>query len=107
MLSFGGMEFTDYLSRSFPLNSNFPPLIAPFWYDLNPQRGGNISYRQTNDSITLQDVHSLLSGLDDVTEFSDFYPTSLFIATWYQVEPIDGPIGVICVLLTHMQLGSF
>lgn len=88
VLTFSDVGFTGHQPRNFPFHS--PPLIAPFWYDLDPSAGGNISYRQTNDSTLLQDVHSLLLELN-VEDLMDFYPTHLFIATWYQVPAFMAP----------------
>ena len=88
VLSFGGTGFIEYTPREFPFPS--PPLIAPFWHDFNPNVGGSIFYRQTNDSAQLQLVHTMLSDLDveglDL-DLANFHPTQLFIATWYQVPP--------------------
>ena len=81
-------RFTDFFARLFPFES--PPLIAPFWDDFNPRRGGMIYYRQTNDTDQLQLFYNYSLLLkDDETEnwAADFYPTHLFIATWYQVPP--------------------
>ena len=91
MLAFGDVHFTDYQPRHFPFRS--PPLIAPFWYDLNPRAGGNISYRQTNDSTILKNVRSLLLELG-VEEVMDFSPIHIFIVTWNQVPAYNGPLEV-------------
>ena len=87
VLSFRNTRFNDYLPRPFPFES--PPLIAPFWDDFNPRRGGMIYYRQINDTDQLQHFYYNYSLLlkDGETEKDDFYPTHLFIATWYQVPP--------------------
>lgn len=67
-----------------------PPLIAPFWDDFNPRRGGNIFYRQTNDSDQLYLFYNYTSLLMDCeAELVDCYPTHLFIATWDHVPPFD------------------
>ena len=91
--------FTEYRPRVFPFIS--PPLIAPFWRDLNPSRGGSISYRQTNDSLELQRVHGLLSSLD-VGDLVGFFPIQLFVVTWNQVPPFQtgGSVGV-CSYTCH------
>ena len=52
VVSFGNRGFIDYRARSFPFQS--PPLIAPFWDDFNPRRGGMIYYRETNDTDQLE-----------------------------------------------------
>lgn len=84
VLSLGSVGFTDYVTRAFPFSS--PPLIAPFWRDFDPSVGGSISYRQTNDSTLLQAVHSLIL-YSSLEQLLDFFPSHLFIATWYQVPP--------------------
>ena len=83
VLSFGTEGFTDFQARRFPFES--PPLIAPFWDDFNPRRGGNISYRQTNDSDQLHLFYNYTSLVMDCE--TENYPTHLFIATWDQVPP--------------------
>ena len=92
MLSFGDTPFVDFSPRPFPIIS--PPLIAPFWYDLDPSAGGSISYRVSNDSELLSSFNSLWEQLN-VGDLTNFIPTNLFIATWYQV-PVFGsdPFGV-------------
>ena len=69
--------------------SRIPPLIAPFWDDVNPSIGGNIYYRQSNDSSSQLAFQRLLLGLD-VGELAEFLPTNLFIATWDQVAEYAG-----------------
>ena len=88
--------FTEFSPREFPFSS--PPLIAPFWHDFNPSAGGNISYRQSNDSIQLRDVHRLLLGLDahDIN-LTRFYPEQTFIATWDQVPPYSFINRQVCI----------
>ena len=68
-------------------------LIAPFWIDLNPSNGGNISYRKTSDSELLQRVSSLVQ-LVNSGNLASFVPTQLFIATWYQVPRYGSPSEV-------------
>ena len=79
-------QFTLYRPQEFPVTS--PPLIAPFWRDFNPSVGGNITYRQTNDSIQLESVHRLLQNFEiGNVNLSVFYPEHIFIVTWDQVPP--------------------
>lgn len=82
VLSLGSTGFTQYRPRDFPFDS--PPLIAVFWDDFNPRDGGRISYRQTNDSSIIESFHSLLLDLK-VGDLAIFFPTLVFITTWYQV----------------------
>ena len=86
MLSLGENGFTDFDSRSFPISS--PPLIAPFWFDLDPSTGGSISYRVSNDSGLLSNFSSLWEQLN-VGDLTGFVPTYVFIATWDRV-PVFG-----------------
>ena len=81
VLSFGNESFTEYYARPFPFQS--PPLIAPFWDDIDFFFWDGLYYRQTNDSDLLQlfyDYTLLLNNGDSKTE--DSYPTHLFVATW-------------------------
>ena len=73
--SSGGSNFTSVSS---------PPIIAPFWDDIDVTRGGAIYYRQDNTSfiadVVQRDIH---------THFPDigfFYPSLVFVATWDRVE---------------------
>ncbi|MGJ8945872.1 nidogen-like domain-containing protein, partial [Salmonella enterica subsp. enterica serovar Kentucky] len=50
----------------------------------DPRNGGEIYYRQTNDSDQLHSFHNNFTLL--LKDKDDFYPTHLFIATWYQVR---------------------
>ena len=83
MLSLG-QPFTGYSS----FGSNFdsvssPPIIAPFWDDVNIQRGGTIFYRQDFTSSVADQVQQEI-----YTQFPDigfFYPSLVFVATWDRV----------------------
>ena len=60
------------------------PLIAPFWYDFNPMRGGNIYYRQTEEYSLCRSFHALLTDHSNVPN-----PCNLVIVTWDAVSPYD------------------
>ena len=64
-----------------------PPLIAPFWDDIDVTKGGTIYYRQDNTSSTAeqvqQDIHTEFPGI------GSFYPTLVFVATWDRVQAFD------------------
>ena len=64
-----------------------PPLIAPFWDDIDVTKGGTIYYRQDNNSSTAeqvqQDIHTEFPGI------GSFYPTLVFVATWDRVQAFD------------------
>ena len=91
MLSFED-SFISHNPQAFPLSS--PPLVAPFWHDFNPGVGGNIYYRQTNDSQLLQLYHTRLSTALATKDLDNFFPTLLFIATWDQVAQYLGSAQV-------------
>ena len=71
--------------RDFPFNS--PPLIAPYFHDVDLNSGGTIFYRQTTDDNHLSSIGTFINLL---TELSDFNPSLLFVATWFQVAPYSG-----------------
>ncbi len=81
-------EFTAYIPELFPLSlSN--PLLAPFWADIDPTRGGSVLYRETQDLVLLSryasEVRTAFPSLQPA-----FTPVSLFIVTWLQVLPYRG-----------------
>ena len=85
VLSFGIERFIKHYATPFPFRS--PPLIAPFWDDINFYLWKGLYYRQTNDSDLLQLFHNytlLLNNGDSNTELLhyDYYPIHLFVATW-------------------------
>jgi hypothetical protein len=53
-------------------------------FDLTGTSEGGIYYRQTNDPIYLELIHTLLMNAS-VEGLVDFLPTQLFIATWNKV----------------------
>ena len=71
----------------FPLPDNVP-LIAPFWDNVDIERFGNISYRETSDPTLLQKANAQLQELFPST--SSFTTTTLFIATWDRVAEFEG-----------------
>ncbi len=62
--------------------------MAGFYADININNGGEILFRQTNDSDLLARFQA------DFTPV--FSPTSLLIATWLQVPPLMGLSSVRC-----------
>ena len=74
--------------RTFPIYPT--PLIAPFWHDFDPTLGGNIYYRQTNNSQELQLFQTSLSSALNTRGLGNFSPTLLFIVTWDQVPEFLG-----------------
>ena len=81
VISFG-IPFTRAGPLIFPLPR--PPLVAPFYHDINLVRGGTIYYRQTTDDGLLETVRRRIMELSDLR---DFKPSLLFIVTWQQVAP--------------------
>lgn len=62
------------------------PLIAPFWAGIDLGIFGEVFYRETNDSATLQQATDLI---DSLFPNFNFQPISLFIATWNRVADIN------------------
>ena len=83
MLSLG-QRFTRFSS----FGSNFdsvpsPPIIAPFWDDVDIRRGGTIFYRQDFTSSVADQVQQEIYAQFPDIEF--FYPSLVFVATWDRV----------------------
>ena len=48
-------EYKNYANKRFPLNvRNMPPLICPFWTDVDTTEGGEVWSRVSNESSLLQ-----------------------------------------------------
>ena len=60
-----------------------PPIIAPFWDDVNIVQGGQIFYRQVFDPLILDQVR--LEVLSQYPEVGFFAPSLVFVATWDRV----------------------
>ena len=76
VLSFG-QPFTECCNRNFPYH---PPIIAPFWHDINPEAGGRIFYNILSSASELSNIFSRLSP--------NFYPNFIFVATWDRVASL-------------------
>ena len=85
VLSFG-TSFTRPVGTDFDFLSS-PPIIAPFWDDINTRRGGTIYYRQDSNSTTMELVQKAL--VSEYPEAASFQPSLVFVATWDRVEPFD------------------
>jgi hypothetical protein len=89
VISFNGAE-TGFVAQPFPIIGS--PMLAPFWGDVDTlgEQGGEIRYRQTNDSALLSQARA------DVREvyptFTAFNPTRLLIATWDRVAHYDSVV---------------
>ena len=89
MLSFG-QRFTAYTSFGANFDSvSSPPLIAPFWDDVDVRRGGTIYYRQDNTSSIAEQTQQDISL--QFHNISLFYPSLVFIATWDRVVRFGSP----------------
>ena len=79
-----GEPFSAHFSLSLPLSSSSGiPLVLPFWrdVDISCTGSGEIFYRLASDVNTLQRARLL------VNEYvPEFYPTSVFVATWHRVH---------------------
>ena len=86
LLSFG-LPFTHFTSGGLNFDSVFsPPLIAPFWDDVDVRNdGGTIYYRQDNTSSIVEQIQQDISLQFHNIGF--FYPSLVFIATWDRVAP--------------------
>ena len=60
-----------------------PPIIAPFWDNIDITNGGNITYRQVSDNNTLQKIHQEISTL--YPGLGNARPRLVFLATWEHV----------------------
>ena len=81
-ISSGGSDF-DFVSS--------PPIIAPFWDDINVLNGGMIYYRQEFNSSIADLVAEDLSS--QYPEVGFFYPSLVFVATWDRVASFYSNFG--------------
>ena len=86
-----GVDVTSSSFRQPPADKN---IIAPFVYDLYTVRGGNISYRSINDTVTLNFIGNEITTLLGLS-FS-FIPSNAFVITYDSVTAwsptIDGNV---------------
>ena len=90
-----GQRYTVTTIRSAG-GSNFdsvssPPIIAPFWDDININNGGMIYYRQVFDSFIIDQVRFEVSSR--YPEVGFFFPSLVFVATWDRVAPFSSIFG--------------
>ena len=83
VLSFG-TSYTRAVGTNFTLLSS-PPIIAPFWDDIDIFNGGTIYYRQDSNSTVMELVQRVL--VSEYPEAASFQPSLVFVATWDRVEP--------------------
>ena len=98
------LPFIESVPRSFPFLG--PPLIAPFWDDVNIGRFGNIFFRMTSNVTLLQRARNQLQEL--FLSSGNFTPTMLFIATWDRVAQFRGGSQVYmiftCLVLSDITI---
>ena len=89
-LSFGQL-FTMTSSNGQNFDSIFsPPIICPFWDDINVISGGSIYYRQDLNQSIIERLRRELSSEYPQAEL--FLPSLVFIATWDRVAPFSTQI---------------
>lgn len=76
--SSGGLNFSSIIT---------PPIIAPFWDDINTNIGGAIYYRQDTNPAIHEQLRQKVSA--EYPEVTRFIPSLVFVATWYRVEAND------------------
>lgn len=76
--SSGGSDFSEFSS---------PPIIAPFWDDINVVIGGTIYYRQESDPLIVEQLQQNITS--QYPEAGLFHPSLVFVATWDRVEAFD------------------
>ena len=83
-----GESFTSIGSGGSNFSSvSSPPIIAPFWDDIDVTKGGNIYYRQDFSlSIADQVQREIHRQYPDV---GFFHPSLVFVATWDRVAAFD------------------
>ena len=79
--SSGGLNFSSVTS---------PPIIAPFWDDVNTRSGGTIYYRQDTSPTVADLVNGAVRDLYP-TLAPPFQASLVFVATWDRVAPFINP----------------
>ena len=85
----GVLSFGQAYTRTSSGGSNFatftsPPVIAPFWDDINVLVNGTIYYRQESDPLIVEQLRQAISSQYPEAEL--FRPSLVFVATWDRVE---------------------
>ena len=78
-----GVDYQAHVPAPFPISQT---IIAPFWADTDTHcnGSGDVYYRETTVNSTLAKVANAIQS--SLSFSSDFYPSSVVIATWHQVE---------------------
>jgi hypothetical protein len=93
VLSFG-TTFTSTSSGGSGFDSvSSPPIIAPFWDDINIVDGGVIYYRQEFDSLIVDLVRQEVAS--QFPEVGFFFPSLVFVATWDSVAQFGARNGLL------------
>lgn len=74
-ISFIASSLPRHTSESFPINGSHK-IIAPFWSDVDTNRGGKLWYRTTMDRTTLLQANN---------EISLTFQNTSFLASWMMV----------------------
>ena len=87
-------NFQSYIvPHDFPRRSRpYLPLIAPLWADFNFRDSGNIYYRLTADSESLETVADVITRLNP--NYSHFRPTLAVVVTWFQSTFLESSVEV-------------
>ncbi len=84
-----GESFTQPTSSGRDFDSVFsPPIVAPFWDNVNIMDGGVIYYRQVFDSLIVDLVRQEVAS--QFPEVGFFFPSLVFVATWDTVAQFAG-----------------
>nr|XP_006814892.1 PREDICTED: sushi, nidogen and EGF-like domain-containing protein 1-like [Saccoglossus kowalevskii] len=78
VLSFDDEELS-YSPLPIPHGTNH--LLAPYWADVDVRSGGQLFYRQTTDTATLDKADTIISSAFGI----NFQSTSAIVITWYDV----------------------
>ncbi len=99
----GVLSFGNFVLEAEP--QPFPgsvPVIAPYWDMVDLKRGGSVYYRTSNEPDLLQQAQDdVLSQFPDLEGF--FVPTSVFVATWLEVQEFQGEAEVIKLIMTSIM----
>ncbi|XP_060577111.1 nidogen-2-like [Ruditapes philippinarum] len=108
LISFGS-EFPRYQpDMVLPLGLKEIKIIAAFFADMDIDVAGNVFYRETTEEALLQRVAADIQG--HFSEFPDFEPLGLFIATWDGVGAFKGDpksVNTFQIVIASDELNSF
>ncbi|MRW85850.1 PEP-CTERM sorting domain-containing protein [Pseudoduganella sp. FT26W] len=94
-----GLNSTEYQPSFFP-TAGLPPIIAPYFADLDTSNTGNVWYRTVSDSSQLS---ALGSDIKKLSLGSIFNPTVAEIITWDHVPLNWGPPGSLYYRASHLD----